>query len=136
MCILSVSGSESHWGVSQYLEFPWLLEAKAETARLMRVFMDMDPREILENADEFFNVLECMYVVVTDGPCYFKGEDLETWRKFHTWVRTTLKDMYPDDPDFDEDWVRSMLRCASSGGRLLPARGVRIRRAILGEEAA
>ena len=44
-------------------------------------------------------------VVVTDGPCYFKGEDLETWRRFHTWVRTTLKDMYPDDPDFDEDWV-------------------------------
>ena len=136
MCILSVSGSESHWGVSQYLEFPWLLEAKAETARLMRVFMDMDPREILENADEFFNVLECMYVVVTDGPCYFKGEDLETWRRFHTWVRTTFKDMCPDDPDFDEDWVRSMLRYASSGGRLLPARGVRIRRAISGEEAA
>ena len=76
MCLLSVSGSDSHWGVSQYLEFPWLLEAKAETVRLMRVFMDMDPREILENADEFFNVLECMYVVVTDGPCYFKGEDL------------------------------------------------------------
>ena len=61
--------------------------------------------EILENADEFFTVLECMYVVVTDGPCYFKGEDLEAWRRFHTWVRTTLKDMYPDDPDFDEDWV-------------------------------
>ena len=105
MCLLSVSGPDSHWGVSQYLGFPWLLEAKAETARLMRVFMDMDPREILENADEFFTVLECMYVVVTDGPCYFKGEDLEAWRRFHTWVRTTLKDMYPDDPDFDEDWV-------------------------------
>jgi hypothetical protein len=77
-----------------------------------------------------------MYVVVTDGPCYFKGEDLEAWRRFHTWVRTTLKDMCPDNPDFDEDWVRSMLRYASSGGRLLPARGVRIRRAISGEEAA
>ena len=75
-------------------------------------------------------------VVVTDGPCYFKGEDLETWRRFHTWVRTILKDMCPDDPDFDEDWVRSMLRCASSGGCLLPARGVRIRRAISGEEEA
>ena len=80
--MLSVSGPDSHWGVSRYLKFPWLLEAKAETARLMRVFMDMDPREILENAD-----------------------DLEAWRRFHTWVRTTLKDMYPDDPDFDEDWV-------------------------------
>ena len=136
MCMLSVSGSESHWGVSQYLEFPWLLEAKAETARLMRVFMDMDPHEIRAHEGEFFNTLFWMYVVVTDGPCYFKGEDLEAWRRFHTWVRTTLKDMCPDNPDFDEDWVRSMLRYASSGGRLLPARGVRIRRAISGEEAA
>ena len=136
MAMPSVGGPESHWGVSRYLEFPWLREAKAETARLMRVFLDEDPREIRAHAGEFFNTLFWMYVVVTDGPCYFKGEDLEAWRRFHTWVRTTLKDMYPDDPDFDEDWVRSMLRCASSGGRLLPARGVRIRRAILGEEAA
>ena len=136
MCLLSVSGPDSHWGVSRYLEFPWLLEAKAETARLMRVFMDMDPHEIRAHEGEFFNTLFWMYVVVTDGPCYFKGEDLEAWRRFHTWVRTTLKDMCPDNPDFDEDWVRSMLRYASSGGRLLPARGVRIRRAISGEEAA
>ena len=105
MCLLSVSGPDSHWGVSRYLEFPWLLEAKAETARLMRVFVDEDPREIRAHAGEFFNTLFWMYVVVTDGPCYFKGEDLEAWRRFHTWVRTTLKDMYPDDPDFDEDWV-------------------------------
>ena len=49
MCILSVSGSESHWWVSQYLEFPWLLEAKAETARLMRVFMDAPVNELLAN---------------------------------------------------------------------------------------
>jgi len=105
MCSLSVSGSESHWGVSQYLEFPWLLEAKAETARLMRVFMDMDPREILENADEFFNVLECMYVVVTDGPCYFKGEDLETWRKFHAWIQMLSETLFRDDPNFANDWV-------------------------------
>ena len=105
MCILSVSGSESHWGVSQYLEFPWLLEAKAETARLMRVFLDEDPREIRAHEGEFLDVMLYMGLVVTEGPCYFKGEDLEVWRRFHTWVRTTLKDMYPDDPDFDEDWV-------------------------------
>ena len=105
MCLLSVSGSESHWGVSQYLEFPWLLEAKAETARLMRVFMDMDPREILENADEFFTVLECMYVVVTDGPCYFKGEDLETWRRFHAWIQMLSETLFRDDPNFAKDWV-------------------------------
>ena len=100
MVMPSVGGPDSHWGVSRYLEFPWLREAKAETARLMRVFMDMDPREILENADEFFTVLECMYVVVIDGLCYFKGEDLEAWRRFHTWIRTALKDLYPDDPDY------------------------------------
>ena len=33
-------------------------DAYIESVRLMRVFMDMDPREILENADEFFTVLE------------------------------------------------------------------------------
>ena len=43
MVMLSAGGPNSHWGVSQYLEFPWLLEAKAETARLMRVFVDEDP---------------------------------------------------------------------------------------------
>ena len=122
--------------MSESLKSPWLEDAYIESVRLMSVFMDMDPHEIRAHEGEFFNTLFWMYVVVTDGPCYFKGEDLETWRRFHTWVRTTLKDMYPDDPDFDEDWVRSMLRCASSGGRLLPARGVRIRRAISGEEAA
>ena len=105
MCLLSVSGPDSHWGVSRYLEFPWLLEAKAETARLMRVFMDMDPREILENADEFFNVLECMYVVVTDGPCYFKGEDLEAWRRFHAWIQMLSETLFRDDPNFAKDWV-------------------------------
>ena len=129
------SGARPHWEVSESLKSPWL-EAKEETARLMRVFMDMDPHEIRAHEGEFFNTLFWMYVVVTDGPCYFKGEDLEAWRRFHTWVRTTLKDMCPDNPDFDEDWVRSMLRYASSGGHLLPARGVRIRRAISGEEAA
>ena len=101
----SVSGPESHWGVSQYLEYPWLLEAYAETVRLMRVFVDEDPREIRAHEEEFFGIMFYMSLIVTDGPCYFKGEDLETWRKFYTWVRTTLKDMYPDDPDFDEDWV-------------------------------
>ena len=101
----SVSGPDSHWGVSQYLEYPWLLEAHAETVRLMRVFVDEDPREIRAHEEEFFGIMFYMSLIVTDGPCYFKGEDLETWRKFYTWVRTTLKDMYPDDPDFDEDWV-------------------------------
>ena len=100
-----MSGPESHWGVSQYLEYPWLLEAYAETVRLMRVFVDEDPREIRAHEEEFFGIMFYMSLIVTDGPCYFKGEDLETWRKFYTWVRTTLKDMYPDDPDFDEDWV-------------------------------
>ena len=130
------SGARPHWEVRESLKSPWLEDAYIESARLMSVFMDMDPHEIRAHEGEFFNTLFWMYVVVTDGPCYFKGEDLETWRRFHTWVRTTLKDMYPDDPDFDEDWVRSMLRCASSGGCLLPARGVRIRRAISGEEEA
>ena len=105
MCLLSVSGPDSHWGVSQYLEYPWLLEAKAETARLMRVFLDEDPREIRAHEGEFLDVMLYMGLVVTEGPCYFKGEDLEVWRRFYAWVRTTLKDMYPDDPDFDEDWV-------------------------------
>ena len=105
MCLLSVSGPDSHWGVSQYLEYPWLLEAKAETARLMRVFMDENPREIRAHEGEFFNVLECMYVVVTDGPCYFRGEDLETWRRFHAWIQMLSETLFRDDPNFAKDWV-------------------------------
>ena len=53
----SVSGPESHWGVSQYLEYPWLLEAYAETVRLMRVFVDEDPREIRAHEEEFFGIM-------------------------------------------------------------------------------
>lgn len=49
MVMLSVGGPDSHWGVSKYLGFPWLLEAKAETARLMRVFMDAPVDELLAN---------------------------------------------------------------------------------------
>ena len=105
MDLSSSSGARPHWEVSESLKSPWLEDAYIESARLMRVFMDENPREIRAHEGEFFNVLFWMYVVVTDGPCYFKGEDLEVWRRFHTWVRTTLKDMYPDDPDFDEDWV-------------------------------
>ena len=85
MAMPSVGGPESHWGVSRYLEFPWLLEAKAETARLMRVFLDEDPREIRAHEGEFLDVMLYMGLVVTEGPCYFKGEDLEVWRRFHTW---------------------------------------------------
>ena len=105
MCLLSVSGPDSHWGVSRYLEFPWLLEAKAETARLMRVFVDEDPREIRAHAGEFFNTLFWMYVVVTDGPCYFKGEDLEAWRRFHAWIQMLSETLFRDDPNFAKDWV-------------------------------
>ena len=103
--MLSVSGPDSHWGVSRYLEFPWLLEAKAETARLMRVFVDEDPREIRAHAGEFFNTLFWMYVVVTDGPCYFKGEDLEAWRRFHAWIQMLSETLFRDDPNFAKDWV-------------------------------
>ena len=105
MVMPSVGGPESHWGVSRYLEFPWLREAKAETARLMRVFLAEDPREIRAHEGEFLDVMLYMGLVVTEGPCYFKGEDLEAWRRFHTWVRTALKDMYPDDPDYIDDWI-------------------------------
>ena len=49
MVMLSVGGPDSHWGVSKYLGFPWLLEAKAETARLMRVFMDAPVDGLLAN---------------------------------------------------------------------------------------
>jgi len=91
--------------VSRYLEFPWLLEAKAETARLMRVFMDEDPREIRAHEGEFFNTLFWMYVVVTDGPCYFKGEDLEAWRRFHAWIQMLSETLFRDDPNFAKDWV-------------------------------
>ena len=71
----------------------------------MRVFVDEDPREIRAHEGEFFDVMLYMGLVVTDGPCYFKGEDLEAWRRFYAWVRTTLKDMYSDDPDYIDDWI-------------------------------
>ena len=99
------SGARPHWEVSESLKSPWLEDAYIESVRLMRVFMDMDPREILENADEFFTVLECMYVVVTDGPCYFKGEDLEAWRRFHAWIQMLSETLFRDDPNFAKDWV-------------------------------
>ena len=69
MCLLSVSGPDSHWGVSRYLEFPWLLEAKAETARLMRVFMDAPPHELLANRGEFYAIVNALWIAVTETPC-------------------------------------------------------------------
>jgi len=91
MVMPSVGGPESHWGVSRYLEFPWLREAKAETARLMRVFLDEDPREIRAHEGEFLDVMLYMGLVVTEGPCYFKGEDLEVWRRFHTCSKNSTR---------------------------------------------
>ena len=105
MVMPSVGGPDSHWGVSRYLEFPWLREAKAETARFMRVFLNEDPREIRAHEGEFFNILFWMYVVVTDGPCYFKGEDLEAWRRFHAWIQMLSETLFRDDPNFARDWV-------------------------------
>ena len=65
MVMPSVGVPESHWGVSRYLEFPWLREAKAETARLMRVFLDEDPREIRAHEGEVLDVMLYMGLVVT-----------------------------------------------------------------------
>ena len=59
----------------------------------------------VQGITEFFTVLECMYVVVTDGPCYFKGEDLETWRRFHAWIQMLSETLFRDDPNFAKDWV-------------------------------
>ena len=97
MCLLSVSGPDSHWGVSRYLEFPWLLEAKAETARLMRVFMDAPPHELLANRGEFYAIVNALWIAVTETPCWFRGEDRVTLDRFHAWLGPTLTELYGDD---------------------------------------
>ena len=43
------SGARPHWDVSESLESPWLEDAYIESARLMRVFMDAPPHELLAN---------------------------------------------------------------------------------------
>ena len=77
------SGARPHWEVSESLKSPWLEDAYIESARLMRVFMDAPPHELLANRREFYAIMNAMWITVTEAPCWFRSEDRVTLDRFH-----------------------------------------------------